>query len=99
MALGVLEAARRLDVAVPDDLSVVGFDDALIAAIAAPPLTTVRQPLDLMGRTAFETLIRRIRTGRAEPLINLEPALVTRASTAKNNDEPHRKPEWGLEAR
>ncbi|WP_201848826.1 LacI family DNA-binding transcriptional regulator [Myceligenerans indicum] len=55
-ALGVLEAARRAGLRVPADLSVIGFDDLIMAQMSSPPLTTVRQPLDLMGAAAVETL-------------------------------------------
>jgi LacI family transcriptional regulator len=57
-ALGVLEAARILGLRVPEDLSVVGFDDVEPATIVTPALTTVRQPLAEMGATATELLVR-----------------------------------------
>src|SRR3712207_7144001 len=52
MAMGVYEAARKAGLRVPDDLSVIGFDDLPQARWASPPLTTVRQPLVEMGRMA-----------------------------------------------
>jgi LacI family transcriptional regulator len=57
MALGVLAAAQRLGLAVPDDLSIAGFDDSAAAGLVWPPLTTVRQPMDEMARVAVEMLI------------------------------------------
>lgn len=57
-ALGVMEAARRRGLRVPEDLSVVGFDDTILATMATPALTTVRQPLPDMGRVALRTLLR-----------------------------------------
>jgi len=57
-ALGVVEAARRRGLRVPEDLSVVGFDDTMLAELATPALTTVRQPLQDMGRVALRTLLR-----------------------------------------
>lgn len=57
MALGVLAAAQRLGLSVPGDLSVAGFDDSPTAALVWPPLTTVRQPVAEMARTAVEMLI------------------------------------------
>jgi DNA-binding LacI/PurR family transcriptional regulator len=79
-ALG--DAGRR----VPEDVSVVGFDDILSAASHNPPLTTIRQPLRLMGEVAAETLVARISAGpRAKyaRTIEVEPELVVRGSTAR----------------
>ncbi|WP_395336086.1 LacI family DNA-binding transcriptional regulator [Novosphingobium sp. BL-8H] len=57
MALGVLTFAHRQGLSVPDDLSVVGFDDTPASATAWPPLTTVRQPLEEMGRAVVDALV------------------------------------------
>ncbi len=57
LALDLMRAARELGIAVPDELSVVGFDDTIDAERAHPPLTTVRQPLRLIGSRAAEILI------------------------------------------
>jgi len=57
MALDLLQAAHELGVSVPDQLSVIGFDDILPAANSIPPLTTIRQPLNLIGSRAAEILI------------------------------------------
>lgn len=57
MALGVLAAAQRLGLPVPGELSVAGFDDSPTAALVWPPLTTVRQPVAEMARTAVEMLV------------------------------------------
>ena len=57
MALGVLAAAQRLGLPVPNELSVAGFDDSPTAALVWPPLTTVRQPVAEMARTAVEMLV------------------------------------------
>ncbi len=56
-ALGVMDVAARAGIRVPDDLSVVGFDDVPEAALASPPLTTVRQPIQGMGAAAIELLV------------------------------------------
>lgn len=83
-ALGVFEAARLLGMSVPQDVSVVGFDDTLIAGLATPGLTTVRQPLEEMGSAAVRALMDR-RGGRpttAGP-IRLATHLVLRGSTAE----------------
>lgn len=82
-ALGIIEAARRSGRRVPDDLSVVGFDDTYAAVSAAPPLTTVRQPVVDMGRVAVRTLIQLVRNERPDSHhIQLATRLVVRESTA-----------------
>jgi len=83
MAIGAMQAAAALGLRVPGDLSVVGFDDTAEAAIAVPALTTVRQPLAELGRTAVSLLLRQIGNRRYEPLrVELETRLVPRGSTA-----------------
>lgn len=82
-ALGLYEVAREAGVRVPDDLSVVGFDDIEFARWYGPPLTTVRQPLAEMGATAAE-LVLTLASGQkpAQNRIELATTLVVRASTA-----------------
>lgn len=63
IALAVMAAAYRLGLSVPEDLSVVGFDDAQIARLAWPPLTTVRQPIFAMAGAAAELVIAQAETG------------------------------------
>ena len=60
MAIGALETLQALGRRVPDDVAVIGFDDAEDAASTNPPLTTVRQPLELMTEAMAELLLRRI---------------------------------------
>lgn len=82
-AFGVTEAARVTGRRIPEDLSVVGFDDLPMSRWVSPPLTTVRQPLAEMGRTAAEVLLTMI-DGR-EPhgrQVELATELVVRSSTA-----------------
>lgn len=57
-AAGVLEAARERGLRIPEDLSVVGFDDTEVARLSSPALTTVRQPLGDMGKVALRTALR-----------------------------------------
>jgi LacI family transcriptional regulator len=84
MALGVIEAARSLGVRVPEDLSVIGFDDTHIAQLSSPPLTTIRQPLRDMGAVALRTAMR---LAAGENLdshhVELATQLVVRRSTAR----------------
>jgi DNA-binding LacI/PurR family transcriptional regulator len=82
-ALGVYEAARRAGRRVPEDLSVVGFDDLPLGQWVGPQLTTVRQPLLKMGRTAAELLLCLADGRRPEQdRIELSTSLVIRGSTA-----------------
>lgn len=82
-ALGVYEAARAAGVSIPQELSVVGYDDLKIAQWAGPPLTTIRQPLVEMAEEATR-LVLRLRTERPTENIRLDLAtrLVVRGSTA-----------------
>jgi DNA-binding LacI/PurR family transcriptional regulator len=82
IALGVVRAARREGYEVPDDVSVIGFDDSALMSCTDPPLTTVRQPIEAMGRSAVATLMNQIGGApvSTEELL-FEPELVVRAST------------------
>ena len=85
-AIGAIHALRAAGRRVPEDVSVVGFDDIPSAAFQNPGLTTVRQPLREMGVLAAETLLRRINAAPATPyakVITVEPELIVRASTAQ----------------
>jgi LacI family transcriptional regulator len=83
MALGVFEAARRRGLRIPEDLSVVGFDDLPEARWSPPPLTTVRQPLAEMGALAARTVLG-LAAGETGglPRVELATELVVRESTA-----------------
>lgn len=83
-ALGVLEAARRSGLRVPEDLSVMSFDDTLVAAMACPPLSAVRQPFEELGREATRVLLQ-LAEGRRppSPRIELATEMVLRTSTAE----------------
>jgi LacI family transcriptional regulator len=83
IALGVLRAAYERGLRVPEDLSVVGFDDIKYATIVSPALTTVRQPLAEMGRNGVSLLLRLMERPRhATQRIELPTRLVVRESTA-----------------
>jgi len=83
-AFGVYEAARQAGVRIPEDLSVVGFDDISYTRWCGPPLTTVRQPFRELGATAA-TLVLDLAGGKstAQARIELATMLVVRASTAR----------------
>ncbi|MGW0012079.1 LacI family DNA-binding transcriptional regulator [Streptomyces tendae] len=89
IAVGVVEAARARGLRVPEDLSVVGFDDTSLARTASPPLTTVRQPLREMGGAALRTALRLANGERVDSHhIELATELVVRASTAPPRAAP-----------
>src|SRR5690606_6821733 len=68
MAAGVLLALREARLSVPDDVSVMGFDDAFHAKHMWPPLTTVRQPIDTLGETAASMLLELLAGSASAPL-------------------------------
>ncbi len=83
LALGAIRAARRRGLAVPADVSVVGFDDSAFMNCTEPPLSTVRQPIEAMGRAAVELLCAQIQGVHSHPgELLFEPELVVRGSTA-----------------
>lgn len=83
MALGVLRALSEAGVPVPGRISVVGFDDIPESEFFSPPLTTVRQDFDVVGRHCIEVLLRQIDAGPAayERMV-VRPSFVVRSSTA-----------------
>jgi DNA-binding LacI/PurR family transcriptional regulator len=83
LALGAIRAAHRAELSVPGDLSVVGYDDSAFMSCIDPPLTTVRQPLEAIGRAAVDILAGQIQGApvSADELF-FEPELVARGSTA-----------------
>jgi DNA-binding LacI/PurR family transcriptional regulator len=86
-ALGVYQAAREARLHIPEDLSVVGFDDLPVARWVGPPLTTIRQPLIDMAVAAAE-LVLRMAEGEllTQPRVELATELVIRESTAPPHD-------------
>jgi DNA-binding LacI/PurR family transcriptional regulator len=89
LALGAIRAVRRAGLRVPDDVSVVGYDDSAFMNCTEPPLTTVRQPIDAMGRAAVDLLVAQIAgtVVTADELL-FEPELVVRGSTAPAPTRP-----------
>ena len=83
MAFGVIRALHELGRRVPEDVSIVGFDDIALAAYCSPALTTIAQPFDEIGRRAVAHVLRRIDdpSAAAEPE-SVSPQLVVRGSTA-----------------
>jgi len=84
-AIGAIRAIREAGRRVPEDISVIGFDDVDSAAFHNPALTTIRQPLREMGRLAASALLQRIAKGIDAPfpeLVTVEPDLIVRQSTS-----------------
>ncbi|TME03050.1 MAG: LacI family transcriptional regulator [Chloroflexi bacterium] len=82
-AIGVMSAAQAAGLRVPEDLSVVGFDDVPASAWTNPPLTTVRQPIVEKGRLAARLLIQRMKGMKVESPAPLSTSLVVRKSTSR----------------
>lgn len=82
LALGAIRAVRRAGLRVPQDVSVVGYDDSAFMNCTEPPLTTVRQPIEPMGRAAIDLLVSLIDGAEvANDELLFEPELVVRGST------------------
>jgi LacI family transcriptional regulator len=84
MAIGAMQGAKEAGIRIPEDLSMVGFDDMTISCCVSPGLTTIRQPAYEMGRIGAEILIEKIRTKSKEPVHRiLETSLIVRESTGR----------------
>lgn len=83
IALGAIKGAREAGLSLPDDLSIVGFDDMQTASYMVPPLTTIRQPAYEMGRRAAELLLQLIEKESKPVQDMMETSLIVRESTAK----------------
>ena len=82
-ALGAMRAICLHGLRVPEDISVVGFDDLFFASYTQPPLTTVRQPMRRMGQLAMESLIKLMSGDELEIHIKVDAELIVRESTAR----------------
>jgi LacI family transcriptional regulator len=81
-AIGAIRALHDMQIRVPDDISVIGFDDVPQAAFQTPSLTTIRQPLHEMGKLAAELLLQRLRSpAKVPPEVAVKPQLIVREST------------------
>jgi LacI family transcriptional regulator len=82
MTTGVISYTRERGIRIPSDLSLIGFDDAVLAPYVDPPLTVISQPVELMGRCAAELLLERLRGKEGVELKVFKPELIVRRSTA-----------------
>jgi DNA-binding LacI/PurR family transcriptional regulator len=91
MAIGAMQAARSLGLRVPEDLSIVGFDDMFLASAMNPPLSTVRQPARELGAKALELVIEAVERpdiARTQAILPYE--LVWRSSVLPNSPRDDR---------
>ena len=95
MGIGALSAAHEAGVRVPQELSIIGFDDIELARFTSPPLSTIVQPKQRIGELAVDMLLERIQGGRTEARqMLLQPELVVRGSTAAAapTNDPRKEP-------
>jgi LacI family transcriptional regulator len=87
MAMGVMDAVRNRNLRIPDDISVVGFDNIQQSAMVYPPLTTIQQPLEQMGRVATQMLLNILKNPKNKVgRIELPTELIIRSSTSAPRD-------------
>jgi DNA-binding LacI/PurR family transcriptional regulator len=83
MALGALRAIREAGLQVPYDVAVIGFDDVPFSALSTPTLSTIRQPISLLGEETTTMLINHLESGSNQAVSKILPVeLVVRESTA-----------------
>ena len=81
MALGAMRALREAGMRIPQDISVVGYDDLPLTSFYDPPLTTVRQPIERFGQVGVQLLLEAIKKSGTDPqVVNLDPILIIRES-------------------
>jgi len=85
MAAGVIKIALQKNLNVPEDLSVVGFDDTPMTQMISPPLSTIKQPMGLMGEEAAKNLINQLEKGDEEKYIVMNSTLIIRDSVSEIN--------------
>jgi LacI family repressor for deo operon, udp, cdd, tsx, nupC, and nupG len=91
MAIGVIQAAKRRGRRIPDDLSVIGFDDIQFAGYTDPPLTTVAQPMREIGEGTVRLLLEILDGNETAPVsITLPHTLIVRGSTGASARQPAR---------
>lgn len=83
IALGVMQQADEQNIHIPNDLGIIGFDDVLISALPRIQITTIAQPIEQIGDTAFQQLVEMLKEGNRAPRkkIHLPPQLVVRDTT------------------
>lgn len=84
MALGTMRAAKNLGRSIPEELSIIGFDDILLASYVSPPLTTIAQNKSEMGYQAAKLLVEMLEEKDGSHVISLDTELIIRDSTCRN---------------
>jgi LacI family transcriptional regulator len=88
MAMGAMDAVRSRGLRIPEDVSILGFDDIPQAASVRPALTTVHQPLEQMGRVAIQMLLDLLKNPEKDiSRIELPTELIVRSSTSSPKDK------------
>lgn len=83
LAIGLMQGARERGIAIPEELSIIGFDDTVLAAAASPMLTTIAQPIDEMGKKVVDILFEYIDSGnQSNERILFKPKLMVRETTS-----------------
>jgi DNA-binding LacI/PurR family transcriptional regulator len=91
MAVGAIKVLAKANRRIPEDVAVVGFDDSAAAKLSSPALSSVRQPIETMGREAVDILVHHMSKPSAEPQhIVFGPELVIRESTVGGRRRPRR---------
>lgn len=83
LAIGIMQAARKEGLRIPEDLSVVGFDGTVMAEVAHPPLTTIAQPMRDMGQAAAKLLLETLSNGGESRRVVMQPELRIGGTTAR----------------
>jgi DNA-binding LacI/PurR family transcriptional regulator len=83
MAIGALKAFAQLKVRVPEDISIIGFDNIPFSDCTYPPLTTIAQPTYLMGQKAVEILIKLINKKKIKKSVEFKSELIERGSVSR----------------
>lgn len=82
IACGALMALRKHKLRVPEDISVIGFDNLVVSKVTTPPLSTMNYPMEAMGMAAAKHLLELIKTGKTSPVSMFKPSLLHRSSMA-----------------
>ena len=88
VALGIVHGLHDRGISVPDELSIIGFDDAPFSRHSIPPLTTVRQPFETLGRAVVDVLLAAVERRPIPQRTKIPPELIVRLSTAKARETP-----------